>query len=89
MNHYELTTTIPNSSDIPLFYGQYDAYTQGSVFVQVANFATASVRAFQEVAPEHIPFDRARSSCSLEEIDTEWVHIAQLSREHWSKENPY
>ncbi|MBA7690823.1 hypothetical protein ES703_99355 [subsurface metagenome] len=77
MSFSELTTTIPNSSDMPLFYGEYDAYTQGSSFVQIANLDTESVRAFQKVEP------------SLEEIDIAWANIAKLSRERWSKENPY
>jgi len=89
MNHSELTTTIPNSSDMPLFYGEYDAYTQGSFFVQIANLDTESVRAFQTVEPERIFFDRARLNGSLDEIDNEWATIAKLSREQWSKENPY
>ena len=59
---------ISNSSDIPVFYGQHDAYlsTQGGFIVQLADSDTESIRAFQKTEPELIPFDCARLSGSLD-----------------------
>ena len=68
MIYDESTTRISNSFDVPLFYGQYDAYllSQTGFFAQVADSDTESIRAFQKTEPELIPFDCARLSGSLD-----------------------
>ena len=69
MIYIEQPTTTLNSSDMPLFYGKYDAYLKaqvGAFSIQIADSDTKSVRCFEKAEPELIPFECARLSGSLD-----------------------